>query len=89
MPFLYWKVIQLGKQLGADNVDLGRSSLEDAGLIAFKEHLGAVPSELKYYRHPSARTRDRVKFSWAREAFPRLPEPLLIGAGKLLYRHLG
>jgi len=92
MPMLFWEAIQFGKQIGMEQFDLGRSALNDPGLIAFKSHLGAVASELKYYRDPAPRLK-RVpsppKLQWARQALARLPEPMLIGAGNLLYRHLG
>lgn len=92
MPLLFWRTIQLGKQSGMKLFDLGRSSGDDPGLIAFKGHLGAVSSNLKYYRTPPP-TRTHAssdsKMQWAREVLARLPEPVLIGAGNLLYRHLG
>jgi hypothetical protein len=93
MPLLFWKTIQLAKLRGMEQFDLGRSSGDDPGLIAFKGHLGAVASELKYYRNPVPRHRKQAsshpKMQWAREALARLPEPVLVGAGNLLYRHLG
>ncbi|HMH07694.1 MAG TPA: GNAT family N-acetyltransferase [Terriglobales bacterium] len=92
MPLLFWKVIQQYKQNGAEEFDLGRSAPEDPGLIAFKGHLGALASELNYYRSPIPRARETVaepRFSWAREALTHLPQPVLTEAGRLLYRHLG
>jgi lipid II:glycine glycyltransferase (peptidoglycan interpeptide bridge formation enzyme) len=91
-PLLFWRAVEQGKQLGAESFDLGRSAHSDPGLIAFKEHLGAVTSELKYYRNPAARIQEDfsgTKASWARQALAHLPDPLLAGAGRLLYRHLG
>jgi hypothetical protein len=71
--------------------DLGRSSAEDPGLLAFKGHLGGIASLLTYYRDtPSGReieTQDQPRMRWARNTLARLPEPLLVGAGNLLYRH--
>jgi hypothetical protein len=92
MPLLFWKTIQIAKQMGMEQFDLGRSSGDDPGLIAFKGHLGAVASQLKYYRDPAPRRKkesSQPKMQWAREALARLPEPVLVGAGNLLYRHLG
>jgi hypothetical protein len=93
-PFLFWKAIQQAKDLGIEEFDLGRSDYEDAGLIAFKEHLGAVSSELRYYRDRG--TPMKMKSSkptsasaWAREALVRLPDSLLSGVGEAVYRHLG
>jgi hypothetical protein len=92
MPLLFWKVIQQCKENGAEQFDLGRSAPEDPGLIAFKGHLSAVASELKYYRNPAPPARQEMsepRVSWARKALARLPKPVLSGAGRLLYRHLG
>lgn len=92
MSLLFWKLIQMGKQMGAVELDLGRSAPEDPGLIAFKGHLGGTASELKYYRNPASSVQKRVsdsKTPWAREALARMPNPVLVGAGRLLYRHLG
>ena len=55
MPFLFWQVIQEAKAAGATTLDLGRSDLDQPGLIAFKEHLGAVPAPMAYYEHPARR----------------------------------
>lgn len=92
MPLLFWKTIQHGKQSGAEQFDLGRSGPDDPGLIAFKGHLGAVASDLKYYRYPFPHAKTESsgpKMFWARQVLARLPEPLLVSAGQLLYRHLG
>jgi hypothetical protein len=91
MPLLFWKAIQEGKQAGMQCFDLGRSSAEDPGLLAFKGHLGGIASPLIYYRDaPSNRgseAPDQPRMQWARNTLARLPEPLLVGAGNLLYRH--
>jgi hypothetical protein len=92
-PLLFWKAIQQAKATGAEEFDLGRSGYEDPGLIAFKEHLGAVSSELRYYRSPATNqksvTSESGAYSLARQALTRLPDPLFSGVGQLLYRHLG
>ena len=94
-PFLFWKVIQDAKMQGIEEFDLGRSDFEDEGLTAFKEHLGGTPSELRYYRH-SAMQRAKSSLaspgsvsSWAREVLVRLPDPVLVGVGHIMYRHIG
>ena len=91
-PLLFWKAIQQGKEMGVETFDLGRSAPDDPGLVAFKGHLGAVTSEIKYYRNPIPRVKKKLSqpgISWARQAVAYLPEPVLAGAGTLLYRHLG
>jgi hypothetical protein len=82
----------MGKDEGAEEFDLGRSGYEDPGLIAFKEHLGAASAELRYYRSPVTPLKKKSQTSQTslvREALSRLPDPLLVGAGELLYRHIG
>jgi lipid II:glycine glycyltransferase (peptidoglycan interpeptide bridge formation enzyme) len=93
-PLLFWKVIQQAKESGVETFDLGRSAAEDAGLIAFKGHLGGRPTRLTYYRTPVKSPKKdsgspSFAFAWAREAIGRLPDPLLAGIGQLLYRHIG
>ena len=92
MPLLFWKAIQHAKESGMELFDLGRSAPDDPGLVAFKGHLGAIESELRYYRNPAPRQKkdsSEPRMQWARKALARLPEPVLVGAGNLLYRHLG
>jgi hypothetical protein len=91
MPLLFWKAIQDGKQTGAELFDLGRSSAEDPGLLAFKGHLGGTASTLNYYRDTGTVLKTDIsqqpRMQWVRDAMARLPEPILVGAGNLLYRH--
>jgi hypothetical protein len=92
MPFLFWKTIERSKKMGLIKFDLGRSSPEDAGLVAFKGHLGAESSELRYYRDPAPPEKNhslQQQTNWARRALAHMPELVLVGAGNLLYRHLG
>jgi hypothetical protein len=91
-PLLFWKAIQQGKEAGAEEFDLGRSGYEDPGLIEFKERLGGVASELRYYQSPAPRAKKaptKASTSWARTALSKLPDPLLAGVGQFLYRHIG
>ena len=49
-PFLFWMTIQEAKVEGMSQLDLGRSEVDDAGLVKFKERLGASRMDLEYYR---------------------------------------
>ena len=49
-----WKTIQEAKDQGMRQLDLGHSDLDTAGLIQFKERLGASRLDLKYYRLASS-----------------------------------
>jgi lipid II:glycine glycyltransferase (peptidoglycan interpeptide bridge formation enzyme) len=77
MPFLFWRVIQDARQRGATTLDLGRSDVDQPGLIAFKNHLGATPSTLTYYCHPkpaaTAPSSDWMTRAARTARSPRLP----------------
>lgn len=93
-PFLFWQTIQEGKARGAETFDLGRSDVDNAGLIAFKDHWGAVSSCLKYYRHPprpgnSTSPGTSWKMTVVKSACARMPTPLFTAVGRILYKHVG
>jgi CelD/BcsL family acetyltransferase involved in cellulose biosynthesis len=92
MPFLFWRVIQNAQARGFVELDLGRSDVDQPGLITFKDHLGATRSTLTYYRYPG-RLSDAARSGWmsrvGRGVFARLPDATLDLAGRLLYKHLG
>jgi hypothetical protein len=92
MPFLFWKTIEASKKDGATELDLGRSDLDNLGLITFKDRLGATQSTLTYLRFPEGRSKT-ASASWrirlAKQIFGYLPDGFLAAAGKLLYPHIG
>ena len=84
--------IKEAKQGGVEVLDLGRSDLDNPGLIAFKRRWGAECSTLNTWRAPklqSSRRGERLRMRWTKEVFARLPDRLLTLAGRLLYRHIG
>jgi len=90
MPWLFWRAVQDAKASGLAELDLGRSDLTDPGLIAFKDHLGAVSSILTNYRYPrSGKARSSKKTWLSAKLFTHLPAPILRAAGTLFYRHAG
>lgn len=92
MPFLAWNMIVAAKKAGYSFLDFGRSELANHGLITFKNHLGAVPQALQYFRIPEKQEFRNHKFlhSGVRElAFRCCPDAVLIAAGKWLYPHFG
>jgi CelD/BcsL family acetyltransferase involved in cellulose biosynthesis len=91
-PLLFWKAIQDAKHDGMIEYDLGRSDLDNPGLISFKENWGATNSPLIYYRLSAAYRSGEFPKIFSRVAktvFSRMPESLLIASGRLLYRHTG
>jgi hypothetical protein len=97
MHLLFWKSIQEAKREGLHTLDLGRSDLEDHGLITFKNRWGAKRSDLTYLRYvssPKSKGRFRSdpgdwKSRVGRNVIARLPENVLAGVGTLLYKHVG
>jgi lipid II:glycine glycyltransferase (peptidoglycan interpeptide bridge formation enzyme) len=90
MPLLMWQLVAEAKKTGARTVDLGRSDIDQPGLIQFKERLGSVPSTLVYERHAPGRSALVATRSGRSLPFAaHLPDRLLIAAGRLLYPHLG
>ena len=98
MPFLFWQVIQTAKADGKHKLDLGRSETSNAGLVAFKEHLGAKRSSLTNWtckRASAQELRPQRIVRMGRRLMPRLPaailrlpESFLAASGGLFYRHM-
>jgi hypothetical protein len=91
MPMLFWKAIQEGKQRGVEELDLGRSEIDNPGLSAFKEHLGATCFKLAYFRlgrRPAIPTAG-PSMQLMRTLFTRLPSPFSRVVGAVLYKHIG
>lgn len=92
MPFLFWKLIEESKASGAERIDLGRTDLNNEGLIAFKDRLGASKRPLTYYRYTKTSKRGIAGLSDSqalRQFFAFLPRTVCSAAGRVLYRHLG
>jgi hypothetical protein len=91
--FLFWKAIQESKNQGMCELDLGRSELNHAGLVEFKDRLGAVKTTLTYWRFPSVRAADAMRPTWriqiAKGVFSCVPDAIFSASGKFLYRHIG
>ncbi len=88
---LLWNTICEAKAEGFEELDLGRSSISDAGLVAFKERWGAEKLVLTYLRYPAAPHKPAA--AWTARAMMRMasmaPNVALTLAGNLLYRHMG
>jgi len=92
MPFVFWRLIEEAKSASIPILDFGRSDLDNAGLIRFKDQWGTRRTELKYYRLPApdgTETKSRNLSRVAEVVFARLPDPLLRTISGMLYRHIG
>jgi hypothetical protein len=92
MPLLFWKMIDESKDEGAEQVDFGRSDLNQAGLVAFKDNFAGTRRQISYLRN-SQRSEKRglveTFLPSMRHVFSVLPDPLSSLAGRVLYRHIG
>jgi CelD/BcsL family acetyltransferase involved in cellulose biosynthesis len=91
IAMLLWKTIQEGKASGARGLDFGRSDLDNPGLITFKDRWGAKQSVLSYVRHsrqPAKHAGAGRGARLAQQVFARMPDEMLVAAGRLLYRHI-
>jgi len=91
-PMLFWQAIKEAKEAGAEELDLGRSDLDNPSLIAFKGRWSAECSTLTTWRAPMVASSPRLeslKVRCAKEVFARLPDSVLTMAGRILYRHIG
>ncbi len=92
MPFLFWRLIEESKASGAEEIDFGRSDLDNDGLITFKDRFGTTRKLIKYFRYPqagTAETESRWDSQTMRQLFSIVPDALLPTVGRLLYRHIG
>ncbi len=88
---LFWRTIQEAKDQGMEELDFGRSDMENAGLITFKDHWGATRSVLHYWQYPNSLP--GLQSPWKMKVLARMvavaPNVSLTAAGNLLYRHIG
>jgi len=93
VPFLLWEAIREAKHTQAKTFDMGRSDPDNAGLIAFKSHWGAVDVPLSYWQYPPSSVSPMSLISGIRRLGGRLvallPDSMLIFLGKTLYKHVG
>jgi lipid II:glycine glycyltransferase (peptidoglycan interpeptide bridge formation enzyme) len=91
MALLFWIAIQEAKDKGFEQFEMGRSDTDNTGLISFKEHWGAVGTELRYWRY--ARQLETTGGNWEksllRKLVPITPDSVLRTVGGLLYKHVG
>ena len=92
MPFLFWRLIEESKRVGTQEIDFGRTDLDNRGLIVFKDRLGTSKTLQTYLLfRPTGRTVGNYKwgFDLARQIVSVLPDVVLPWAGRIVYRHAG
>lgn len=93
MVWLFWRSIREAKETGARTFDMGRSDLDNPGLIKFKSNWGTREISLTYWQYPpSLRTGLSTwltKRDWGTRCLSHLPDSVLIALGNVLYKHAG
>lgn len=92
MPLLFWRLIEESKAAGAEQIDFGRTDLDNDGLIEFKDRFGTTRKRLTYFRYPkisSARGVVSTYLPATGRLFSILPDVLSSRAGRMVYRHIG
>jgi CelD/BcsL family acetyltransferase involved in cellulose biosynthesis len=92
MPFLFWKLIQESKADGVEQIDFGRTDMENHGLTEFKDRLGATRRRIRYLRFPDSFRESRLltsKLPAAGAVFSVMPDAISSRMGQLIYRHVG
>jgi len=91
MALLFWRTIQEAQQNGLEELDMGRSDADNPGLVAFKDHWGAIGTSIKYWRYCAKPGEPQKKWKkmLARQVISTAPDSVLETIGKLLYRHVG
>ena len=91
-PFLLWRAISEAKINGATEFDLGRTELNNAGLVAFKNKWAPETQTLTYWKFPGTLA-DSVRLDWklkvVKGVFSLMPSRLLTMTGRFLYPHIG
>lgn len=91
-PLLFWKAISEAKEAGLRALDLGRSDMDNEGLIDFKNRLGAQSTILSYQRWSRKQASEEGKVpggQLAKQLFSVMPNSILRMTGRILYRHVG
>lgn len=92
IPFLFWKLIEESKALGAERIDLGRTDLSHVSLVSFKDRLGASRKLITYYRYPKTSKEGAPtlrRWHAVRQFLSFVPEAVSSVASRILYRHMG
>jgi hypothetical protein len=93
MAYLFWIAIQDAIYRGLAELDMGRSEIDNPGLVAFKDRWGASRSALTYWRFPATQPQLTSVSPWVpgllKRACSHIPDRLLISLGARLYRHVG
>ncbi len=88
---LFWKTIQDAKERGFEELEMGRSDVDNHGLVAFKERWGASRKSISYWTYPKKESTEVSVWNkkMSRKIVSVIPDLALEAVGNLLYRHVG
>lgn len=88
---LFWKTIQDGKERGFEELEMGRSDVDNHGLVAFKERWGASRKSISYWTYPKKESTEVSVWNkkMSRKIVSVIPDLALEAVGNLLYKHVG
>jgi hypothetical protein len=93
VPYLFWRAIERATGQGLEQLDMGRTEVDNPGLVAFKERWNAERVPLMYWRSPAIYPLSATNGEWrsaiARRACSRMPNYCLTKLGDFLYPHVG
>ena len=92
MQMLLWNAIREGKHQHLSELDLGRSDLNQEGLITFKDRWGATRTKLVYQVYPHSgfqALRSAWQAMFSKLVFAWMPDSLLAASGRALYKYMG
>jgi lipid II:glycine glycyltransferase (peptidoglycan interpeptide bridge formation enzyme) len=93
MQLLLWKTIEDASARGFTELDMGRSAIDQPGLVAFKEHWGTTRENLTYVTCPKPSPIRaglmRGTVGVARWVLSHSPRAALVRLGRAFYHHAG
>jgi CelD/BcsL family acetyltransferase involved in cellulose biosynthesis len=93
--FLIWEMIKKAYYEGYKNMDLGRTSISNIGLLEFKKRWGAKMMELPQFYYPkkvaqkSFQREKSLSYKFVQNTCKIAPNIFLPHIGKYCYRHMG
>lgn len=91
IPFLFWRLIEESKLEGVEQIDFGRTELENTGLTEFKDRIGTTRVQMSNLRYPKSEQTSGVQLSrmgGERKLISFLPNVVSSTMGRLVYRHI-
>lgn len=90
---LLWESMRMSARQGCRYFSLGRTDLENEGLLAFKNGWGAKNNRINYYRYSYCdkgfASSNEDQFLKYKNILKCLPVPVLCVLGRIAYRHMG